>query len=175
MRSKFLIPLFILTLLPSGCYGEITSTVVDSETGKPIEGAVVLVEWTITKGLPGMSYTESYKVIETITDENGRFTISEWVYNPLVNKPTLTVYKKGYVAWNSEFIFPNYERRKDFKYKEGVIIKLEQFKVGYSYDAHVSFIETAINLTLAYEKKKKMREAFNWEVDLARKEIKERK
>ena len=59
----------LLVLMVTSCNAEITGTVVDAETGQPIEGAVVLVEWTMTKGVPGMSHTESYKIVEEITDK----------------------------------------------------------------------------------------------------------
>ena len=58
---KFITPCLaiLLVFMVTNCSAEITGTVVDAETGKPIEGAVVLVEWTMTKGVPGMSHTES--------------------------------------------------------------------------------------------------------------------
>lgn len=173
MRIRYTILAITLLFLTSGCYATISGTVVDAETGEPIEGAVVLVEWTKTKGL-GLTYTESYKVIEAITDKEGKVTISGTL-SPLVDPPSVTVYKRGYVAWNDKFIFPGYKKREDFTWGNGYIFKMERFKEGYSYSEHVSFIRTAISSTLAYEKKKKIREAFNWETDLAREEIKRKK
>ena len=64
-----------MLIMTPGCYAEMTGTVVDAETGAPIEGAVVLVEWTVTKGVPGMTVTETYKVIEKITDKEGKVKI----------------------------------------------------------------------------------------------------
>ena len=49
----------LLVFMVGSCSAEITGTVVDAETGKPIEGAVILVEWTMTKGVPGMSHTKA--------------------------------------------------------------------------------------------------------------------
>ena len=82
---------------------------VDAETGKPIEGAVVLVEWDITKGL-GLSYTKRHKLVETVTNENGWFTL-QGVLNPLVNPPNLVIYKKGYVAWREYAMFPDFKKK----------------------------------------------------------------
>jgi hypothetical protein len=48
-----------------------TGTVQDAETGAPIEGAVVFVEWTKTKGLPGLTSTKVYKIVEVETDKDG--------------------------------------------------------------------------------------------------------
>ena len=52
LKHIFLTILFLFVM--AGCEGTITGIVVDAETGKPIEGAVILVEWTKAKGLPGM-------------------------------------------------------------------------------------------------------------------------
>jgi hypothetical protein len=163
--------LFItMTMFLSSCYQSITGTVVDAETGQPIEGAVVLVEWTKTKGF-GLTYTESYKVAETLTDKEGKFVLPG-CYSSSVNAPHVTIYKKGYVAWNNEFIFPDYKKRSDFIWQKGDMLKLEKFNPAYTHDAHIVFINTVIRSTLAYEKKRQMINAFEWETDLARAEVK---
>jgi hypothetical protein len=146
----------IIILLTFSCYAEIDGTVVDAETGKPIEGAVVLVEWTKTKGLPGMTHTEPYKVIEVVSDKNGKVTLAS-VLNPPVNPPRVTVYKKGYVAWNNGYIFPNWENRKDFRWIEGLVIKLAPFRNEYSRTDHIYFLHTVAHWG------KKMSEAYRWE------------
>ena len=125
-----------------GCYATITGTVVDSETEEPIEGAIVLVEWTKTKGF-GLTYHEVYKIIEVETDKNGKAIISG-TFNPLVDLPIIVIYKKGYVAWRNDFIFPGWEKRTDFKYEDGVTIKLELFKEGYSREQHHYFMGSGI-------------------------------
>ena len=159
---KFIVSFLTILLfsLAGICNAEITGTVVDAETGKPIEGAVVLVEWTITKGMPGMSHTESYKIIEGLTDKTGEIKILE-IHNPLTNQPYITIYKKGYVTWNSEYIFPNYKKRTDFQRKEINVFKLEKFALEYKYQSHVSFIHHVIRLGVG--EKKMMTEAIEWE------------
>jgi hypothetical protein len=139
-------------LLTAGCYSPISGTVIDAETKQPIEGAVILVEWTKTKGV-GLTYTESYKVAETVTDKDGNFELPG-CYSPFVNAPDVTVYKKGYVAWSSRNIFPGYEKRTDFKWGSGYVFKMEHFKDTYSYTDHQSFISRAINDTIGWESKK---------------------
>ena len=59
----------LLVFMVGICSAEITGTVVDAETGKPIEGAVVLIQWTKTKGALGMTHHEIYKIFETETDQ----------------------------------------------------------------------------------------------------------
>ena len=156
MRIIFSVLGFIIVFLSFSCYADVTGTVVDDETGNPIEGAVVLVEWTKTKGLPGMTHTEPYKVIEVVSDKNGKVTLAS-VPDPLVNPPRMTVYKKGYVAWNNEYIFPNWENRKDFMWNEGLVIKLAPFKNEYSRTNHVYFLHTVTHWG------KKINEAYRWE------------
>jgi len=163
MRKIGLIFVFLMFLMIPGCYAEVTGIVVDAETGQPIEGAAVLVEWTITTGIPGMMGTKSLKVVELVTDKDGKVTLPEGPSNLSVNPPIVTAYKKGYVAWNNEYIFPDYKERKDFKWQEGFVFKLEKFKTEYSYDAHVKFINGAIRSGMALGKKDLIKEAYEWE------------
>jgi len=160
------ITLLLLSIFLTSCYGEMSGTVIDAETGKPIEGAIVLVEWTKTKGL-GLTYTESYKVVETVTDKEGKATISG-IFNPLINPPHLTIYKKGYVAWNNEYIFPDYKKRTDFVWTKGYLFKLDKFDEGiYSHKEHVLFIYSPIaessKIPLYYD-------AIRWETMMMQKE-----
>lgn len=138
MRIKHIVLAIAMLLLTAGCYEEVKGTVVDAETGEPIEGAVVLVQWTKTKGL-GLTYHEVYKIIEVETDKNGKFTVSG-AYNPFVNPPIIVVYKKDYVAWRNDFIFPDYEKRNDFKWQNDYVFRLERFKENYSKEEHHYFI-----------------------------------
>ena len=131
--------------------GQMTGTVVDAETGKPIDGAVVLIEWTMTKGF-GLTYTISYKVKEKVTDKNGQFTVYG-VLNPFANEPDLTIYKKRYVAWSSRWIFPDWRNRSNFKWGDQVF-ELKQFKDTYSYVDHDGFIGRSINDTIGWKDKK---------------------
>lgn len=162
MRGMSLIFVLWMFLMTSGCYAEVTGIVADAETGEPIEGAVVLVEWTITSGVPGMMGTKSYKVVEMISNKDGKVTLPEGPSTPSVNPPNVTVYKGGYVAWNNEYIFPDYKERKDFQWQEGFIFKLEKFKTEYTYSKHILFIHGAVGTGLI-EQKSMMMKAIDWE------------
>ena len=153
-------------LLLNACYGGIAGKVVDAETGKPIEGAVVLVEWDITKGL-GLSYTKRHKLVETVTNENGWFTL-QGVLNPLVNPPNLVIYKKGYVAWREYAMFPDFKKKEDFKWKSGSIFQLEHFLRSYSHNRHTSFIHYGIG---SLGTSSKLSQAIHWEALLGMKEM----
>ena len=161
MRIRLGIILIVLMLLANGCQGAMTGIVVDGETGKPIEGAVVLVEWTKTSGI-GLRSTSSYKVVETLTDKDGRFSVSS-VLNPFVDEPDLTIYKKGYVAWNNRIIFPDYRNREGFEWKDGHIFELELFdEKSYSYEDIYYFITSAARPESASEKKEIFFEQTRW-------------
>ncbi len=165
MKILHAIVFFVMIFLATDCDAEITGKVVDAETGEPIESAVVLVEWIITKGLPGMSYSESYEVKEELTDKEGKVSISG-VLNPFTRR-YLTIYKKGYVAWNSVYIFPDYKKRTDFKWQSDYVFKLDKFKSEYGYIAHTRFIRDAIHSGMALRKKESIEKAFEWEDEMA--------
>lgn len=168
MRLKLSGTILCAILLLSGCYLPMSGRVIDAETKQPIEGAVVLVEWTKTKGF-GFTYTESYKVAETLSDKEGKFELPG-CYSAFVNEPDLTIYKKGYVAWNNKIIFPLYDKRTDYIWRSGYVFRLERFLQGYSRDQHTSFIHRAINL--GFGEKKLIVNAYDWEETEAFKERK---
>ncbi len=151
-----------------GSYPKMTGTVVDSVTGQPIEEAVVLVEWTKTHGI-GEHWTESFKVEEAVTDKDGKFTVDGLDIRS-VDPPDVTVYKKGYVAWNNKYIFPTHENRTDFRWNDGYVIKLMKFQTLYSYDEHSSFIRNAIHSGMGLGNKNKFKDAIEWEETEALKE-----
>ena len=136
--------LLLMMLLPTAaCAGpksgkSISGKVIDAETGQPIEGAIILVEWTKTHGF-GNTYTTSEKVAEVLSDNNGIVNIPGYDVR-FVNDPDITIYKPGYVAWSNQWIFPDTRKRTDFEWKDGYAFILEKFKEGYSYVKHESFI-----------------------------------
>lgn len=146
-------------------FGSMTGIVVDAETGKPIEGAVIAVKWTVTKGMPGLTYGLDYKISEAVTDKAGKFRI--WgPLNPLVNPPIVVVYKRGYVAWLSYGIFPGNEAREDFRWTRGYKFRLDRYNIKYSHDKHISFFSVLFSSDLA----PRLHKAYQWEEPLARKE-----
>jgi hypothetical protein len=148
----------IITLFLHSCSpASMTGSVVDAETGKPIDGAVIHAHWSITKGIPGLSYGQDYNTAEAVTDKDGKFKLSG-VLNPFVNPPIIVVYKKGYVAWRNDYLFPGYQRREGFQWQDGNVFKLERFK-KYSHDRHIMFIDGGLSLTSS----SKLQQAFSEE------------
>jgi len=112
----------------------IRGRVIDAETRKPIEGAAVLIECTMTNRA-----ADSYKVSEVVSDKEGNLDLPG-CYIPYARPPIVTIYKKDYVAWNSREIFPHYDRRSDFEWVYGYEFKLQKFLSAYSYLKHREFI-----------------------------------
>ena len=71
----------LLVFILAGCavsneYGPYRGKVVDAETGKAIEGAVVFVRFdTLEYGSPGGPNSKYIDSVEVLTDENGEFAI----------------------------------------------------------------------------------------------------
>lgn len=134
-------------LVYSTGYPTISGTIVDAETGQPVEGAVALCVWTYTTGMIERIHRIA-KVTEGTSDSQGRVKI-RGTWNIFVDPAELTIYKRGYVAWNNEGLFvPASEYRKhhmslmrsDFQWKNGFVAKMEKWKDGYSLEEHESFI-----------------------------------
>ena len=108
---------------------EPTAVVIDAETGKPIEGAVALAQWFRAGG--GTMFEGGVDVLdkakEAFSDKDGKVEIGGfWGTTILTGKPRLTVYKPGYVLWDSRRICPTLEGRTDFDEKHRTV-KLLKF------------------------------------------------
>lgn len=123
----------------TGCAGTIAGQVVDAQTGRSIQGAVVLGVWTKGAGLPGLTHTELVGVNEAETDDQGRFTLERPGWYGI--EESVTVYKFGYVAWNNLFLFPTSQRRKDTGAPAQIF--LGPFPLGESHIRHIDFIDDA--------------------------------
>lgn len=134
----------MMFLILSGCYLPLSGKVIDAETQQPIEGAVVLVEWSEIGGLPGLASHSVYKIAETETDSKGKFSLPG-AYSIFVDKPSLVIYKQGYVAWRNMTVFPSGVLRKDYDvWQHGHRYKLERFKESYSRLQHFYFMQGGI-------------------------------
>lgn len=154
--------LLLTALLLTGCYGTLRGKIVDAETGAPIEGAVAMAEWTKTKGL-GNTYTVSAKVVEAVSDKDGNIEL-EGCYSPFVDKPSLTIYKKGYVAWNNVLIFPSRKVREGFEWGNGQMFTMERLPEKADFIAHYNFINHVAKPYSETSNKKNFLDSYNgWE------------
>jgi len=151
MSSRISISLLILisTLLilsTTACSSRmIQGRVVDAETGKPLEKAAIYIYWSKRgPGPPGLAGYVDVEVSEDLTDDKGLFKVPK--YSTLFKNYTMAIYKKGYVCWSSNKIFPSYVRRKNFRLKNGMVIRLEPIKEEYSKEKHASFtLDSSVN------------------------------
>jgi hypothetical protein len=105
--TRILMVVFVLAVFltpnTASAFLRATATIVDDETGEPIEGAIALAQWvkysaTLFEG--GVPYAAKAK--ETTSDKDGKIYISGyWTLNPFASDRHLTVYKPGYALWNS--------------------------------------------------------------------------
>jgi hypothetical protein len=105
---------FVVTLLiASVCFpvmsesaGPWKGQLVDKETGRPLEGAVVLARWEkrYASFVGEMGGNEYYDSEEVVTDAEGRFVIrarQTWTVNPFseIYGPEFFIFKSGYGRW----------------------------------------------------------------------------
>ena len=130
---KKIIPLIIILLL-SGCavshtYGPYTGTVVEKETGDPINGAVVFLQF-YTFGLFGISQYED--AVEVMTSQKGEFHVPP--VRVISRLPTLfskwdpgqvIIFKPGYGAYpRHREVSPRFRPSGTLPENQAVTIKL---------------------------------------------------
>ena len=105
----FAVTLLIATVcfpIVSESAGPWKGQVVDKETGKPLEGVVVLARWEkrYTSFVGEMGGNEYYDSEEVVTGTEGRFVIAArqtWTVNPFseIYGPEFFIFKAGYGRW----------------------------------------------------------------------------
>ena len=136
-------PLIIFLTTGCGTRYMVKGQVVDARDDKPIKGAAIVINWIGHKfGPPYASGEYTLEVAEDLSDENGIFQIPKYISKSFY----IGVYKKGYVCWDSQDILlkdtakgPHFKKRKGFKIKNGMKIKLEVFTDEYSRNQHAHF------------------------------------
>ncbi len=137
MKAIRLLIAVTILLVSSSCaiyhhYGPYYGKVVDAETNKPLEGAVVLADYITwlhaSPGGPGAYFLDAQ---ETVTDKNGEFRIpslNAFAFRPLSRfepNPYFTIFKPRYECYRGSTKFkPNYSLPED-KY---VTIELRELK-----------------------------------------------
>jgi hypothetical protein len=148
MKVKYLlIGLFlVIIMIPSVCHAKKpTGTVIDEETGKPVEGAVAICIWRrgefSLNGFFEGGFEVVSKIVETTSDKDGNFYIPGYWGLNIFTTPNLNVYKFGYVLWDQRSIHTD-GLRTDFN-KNNRIVKLQKWPKDFSFLRHSSFISAA--------------------------------
>lgn len=111
MTKSFLLILpMLLFFVCSGCTiigydGPYEGRIIDFDTKKPIEGAVVFGEWNrVSPSIAGAIGTY-YDYKETLTDKNGNFKLNGvgLLFFSNIDKPSIGLFKAGYEQPHSNF------------------------------------------------------------------------
>jgi hypothetical protein len=117
MKKGFILIMAFVLISTSGCAHTYKGRVIDAETKEPIEGAAVVASWRKEKAVLAGSHEKLKDVKETLTDENGEWTIKgpkgrgydeislaigivsflPFVYYTL--RPNFIIFKPGYCSW----------------------------------------------------------------------------
>ena len=159
-----------------------TATVIDEETGKPIEGAVALAIWrehSYTKRAWWEGGTDVVvRIEEAVSDSEGKIFIDGfWNWHFYEDRyPHLTIYKPGYVCWDQgnvyidEFHGP---KRTDFD-EDHRIARMRKWPEGFSFVGHERFIGNVTFGDYTKAPKHLFRDAFYHEIPFTVKEENER-
>ena len=114
---------------------EIRGRVVDAETGQPVEGAVIVAQWILFEmGIGHGGHKGRLHIYETVTDNNGHYTIPAWgpkVHSPFTMldnlDPEILIFKSGY---EPRGLVNEHERTSSVRVSEwdGRVIKLKKFQ-----------------------------------------------
>lgn len=123
----------IVFLLPACCYpvrydGPYKGRIVDADTGQPIEGVVVLGEWSKVAVTPAGGVSSYYDAKETLTDKNGEFEIRGLGLKILSNVAPMNVliFKAGYEyigfgPWESFELDPIFKKKISWEGEKAII------------------------------------------------------
>jgi len=112
---------------------DIEGWVVDAETGKPLEGVIIVAHWQLEGGFEGGVPVGELKILETVTDENGRYYFPAWGPRLALTgrleseSPELLLFKPGYesLGLSDEFYRGGNAPRSDW---DGKTIRLNRFE-----------------------------------------------
>ncbi|MBI5695883.1 MAG: hypothetical protein HZC51_09135 [Nitrospirae bacterium] len=147
--------LIVLPILYAFCgFGPWKGRVVDAETKKPIEGAVVVA--VFDKGSIGLGeYVEQFHdAIETVTDKDGYWEMPRYHVIPVpffreFRSPAFTIFKPGYGSYPHDQVSPRYSpgfSARDFFLKDGAVVELPRWT---DYKKRLDTLHTTENLSNA--------------------------
>jgi hypothetical protein len=140
------------TMDPGDLMGSFDGMVVDSESERPIPEATVEATWAFERGV-GLVGPAGEKTLSLQTNPDGRYEIPRLDTFPSgasarVARFTLVVYRRGYVAWRSDQLFPTTGIRHDFSQRKNRI-RLVQWKDEWSHARHLVFMGSGVAVKTA--------------------------
>ena len=161
-----IVAMAVMTFTGCGIRYMVSGTVIDMDTHQPVAGAVVSIKWEKENfSLPGMGRSFTFlELADAITGPDGKFKIPKYTFRDY----HLAAYKKGYVCWASDDIFPDYRKREGFEVENGMVIELEPFKESYSKNKHAYWVKKVLEYNTNWSSgyKSKLREATKEELKL---------
>jgi len=138
----------------------IEAKVIDADTKQPLEGVIVTANWELEEGtLGGNIPIGQMMVMESVTNKDGRFTLSAWgpklaLKGHLVNKdPQLLFFKGGYEYRRLVNDFTANYNKEPLRRSQwnGKTIELKSFKgTMEEYAGHIYRLRNDIVLTLDF-------------------------
>jgi hypothetical protein len=130
------------TVARGNMLGPFEGQVVDSDTSKPIENALVWCSWTFSRGIGG-SAPVAARTIVTKTNPDGRYRVPRLRDLPLglstrLARLTFIVYREGYVSYRHDRVFGGNRRRLDFT-QYANLVRLSRWSPELSHAQHLLF------------------------------------
>jgi hypothetical protein len=128
---------------PGDLLGPYDGIVLDADTERPVAGAIVAASWAFERGIGLQGPAGSHEVVVE-SGVDGRYSIPRLTDIPSgastrVRRFTLTVYKRGHVAWRSDRRFPDRGVRTDFS-QRGNRVHLDKWQPGWRHAEHLVFL-----------------------------------
>ena len=131
------------TLQPGDLLGPFDGTIVDAETERPIGSAAVSGSWAFERGI-GLHGPAGTREFNLETSADGRYQIPRPDDLPTggsmrLRRFTLIVYRRGYVAYRSDFKFGSDEVRHDFS-QHANKVRLAKWLPTMEHRRHLAFL-----------------------------------
>ncbi len=128
---------------PADLLGPYDGIVVDADSDRPLQGALVAASWAFERGV-GFQAPLATREVVTETGPDGRYEIPRIDTLPSglstrVRRFTVVVYHRGHVGWRSDWRFPNRSPRRDFS-QRGNRVRLEKWLPTYAHAEHLVFL-----------------------------------
>ncbi len=131
------------TLRSGDLLGPFDGVVMEAETERPIASATVVGSWAFERGI-GLQGPAATREFSLETSADGRYQIPRPDDLPSgssmrLRRFTLIVYRRGYIAYRSDFKFGSDEVRHDFS-QLGNRVRLEKWRPSLEHRQHLAFM-----------------------------------